>query len=171
MAFYGHPGVLVYPGHAAVRRAREEGYSARMLPGVSAVDCLFADLGVDPGADGCQMYDATGFVFRRRRFDPTCPLILWQINSIAVPTFLTSRLWSPEGLLVLQEILQQDYPAGHEVVLYEASSIPTCPPRAERIPLHDLARADVSGASTLYVPPLDAVEYDRDVIERLSRDT
>ena len=47
-AFYGHPGIFVTPSHDAVRRARAEGYPARMLPAVSAVDCLFADLGVDP---------------------------------------------------------------------------------------------------------------------------
>src|SRR5687768_12354371 len=34
--FYGHPGVLVNASHAAIRQARREGYSARMLAGVSA---------------------------------------------------------------------------------------------------------------------------------------
>jgi uncharacterized protein YabN with tetrapyrrole methylase and pyrophosphatase domain len=168
-AFYGHPGVLVYPGHEAVRQARSEGYRARMLPGISAVACLFAELGVDPGAQGSQMYDATSFVFRKRRFDPTSSLILWQIGCIAVATYMTTRLWGPEGLLVLQEILQQDYPAGHEVVIYEASGLPTCPSRVTRIPLRELAKADVTGVSTLYVPPLETVEYDWEVIERLSR--
>lgn len=168
LAFYGHPGVLVYPGHEAVRQARREGFRARMLPGISAVDCLFADLGVDPGDQGCQMYDATSFVFRKRRFDPASPLILWQIACVGMPTYKKERLWSPNGLLVLQTILEEDYPAGHEVILYEASSIPTCPARAERIPLRDLARSDVSGSSTLYVPPLEAAEYDWEAIKRLA---
>src|SRR4051794_36763004 len=35
-AFYGHPGVLVAPGHESVRRARKEGFQASMLPGISA---------------------------------------------------------------------------------------------------------------------------------------
>src|SRR3954452_19654831 len=43
-ALYGHPGVFVYPSHESVRRARAEGYDAQMLPGISAEDCLFADL-------------------------------------------------------------------------------------------------------------------------------
>ena len=51
---YGHPGVFVYPSHESIRQARVEGFEARMLPGVSAEDCLFADLGVDPGIYGCQ---------------------------------------------------------------------------------------------------------------------
>src|SRR5205814_145574 len=59
VAFYGHPGVFVYPSHAAIARARVDGFSARMLPAVSAEDCLFADLGVDPGTTGCQSYEAT----------------------------------------------------------------------------------------------------------------
>ncbi|HEX3130156.1 MAG TPA: hypothetical protein VH394_22665, partial [Thermoanaerobaculia bacterium] len=123
--------------------------------------------GLDPGDQGCQMYDATSFVFRKRRFDPTSPLILWQIASVGVPIYKEERLWGPNGLLVLQKILEEHYPAGHEMILYEASSIPTCPSRAERIPLHDLARSDVTGSSTLYVPPLEAVEYDWEAIKRL----
>jgi precorrin-2 methylase len=51
-AFYGHPGVAVWASHAAIRRARAEGFEARMLPGVSSVDCLFADLGIDPSPIG-----------------------------------------------------------------------------------------------------------------------
>lgn len=81
-AFYGHPGVFVYPSHEAVRRAREEGFTARMLPAVSSEDCLFADLGVDPAESGCQSFEATDFLIRRRKFDPHSPLILWQIGCI-----------------------------------------------------------------------------------------
>ena len=51
---YGHPGVFVYASHEAVRRCRLEGLPARMLPGISAEDCLLADLGVDPGVRGCR---------------------------------------------------------------------------------------------------------------------
>ena len=50
-AFYGHPGVFVLPSHDAISRARAEGFEATMLPGVSAEDCLVADLGVDPAAE------------------------------------------------------------------------------------------------------------------------
>ena len=53
VAFYGHPGVFVFPAHESIKQARSEGFTAKMLPGISAEDCLFADLGVDPGSDGC----------------------------------------------------------------------------------------------------------------------
>ena len=48
VVFYGHPGVFVHPGHESIRRAHMEGFPACMLPGISAEDCLFAELGIDP---------------------------------------------------------------------------------------------------------------------------
>lgn len=167
-AFYGHPGVLAYPGHSAVAQARSEGYPARMLPGISAVDCLFADLGVDPGTNGCQMYEASSFLYRKRRFDPTSPLILWQIGCIGVSTFHQSALWGPEGLRVLEEVLLKDYPPDHEVVVYEAPPFPVCPPKILRISLRNLAQADITGTSTLFVPARDGMEYDWEVVGRLA---
>jgi uncharacterized protein YabN with tetrapyrrole methylase and pyrophosphatase domain len=168
-AFYGHPGVLVYPAHEAIRQARSEGYEARMLPGVSAVDCLFADLGLDPATDGCQMYEATNFLYRQRRFDPRSPLILWQIGNVGVSTYLKSKLWGPEGLRVLQEVLLRDYPAVHEVVIYETRVLPISPPKILRVPLRNLADSDVTGHSTLLVPPLGGEpDYDWDLVERLA---
>jgi uncharacterized protein YabN with tetrapyrrole methylase and pyrophosphatase domain len=80
--FYGHPGVFVNPSHESIKQAREEGFNAHMLPGISAEDCLFSDLGVDPGSDGCQSYEATSFLLNRRRFDTSSHLMLWQIGAI-----------------------------------------------------------------------------------------
>ena len=64
---YGHPGVFADPTHSAIRQARAEGYDAQMLPAVSAEDCLFADLGIDPAASGCVSLEAT----RRQPIPPT----------------------------------------------------------------------------------------------------
>ena len=79
-AFYGHPGVFAWPSHESVRQATAEGYRAVMLPGISAEDCLFADLNVDPATHGCQSYEATDFLLNGRVVDPTSSVILWQIR-------------------------------------------------------------------------------------------
>lgn len=71
---YGHPGVFGTVPHEAIRRARQEGYIARMLPAVSAEDCLFADLAVDPG-NGYQTYEATDFLANNRSIDTAAALI------------------------------------------------------------------------------------------------
>jgi uncharacterized protein YabN with tetrapyrrole methylase and pyrophosphatase domain len=165
VAFYGHPGVFAQPTHEAIKRAREEGFSARMLPAVSAEDCLFADLGVDPGATGCQSYEATDFLMRRRLVDTSAALILWQVGVVGNLTYV------PDGdtsrLAVLVDCLCELYPPAHEVVAYEASPFPGCGPIVKRLPLGEISAAVVSPATTLYLPPVSARRLDREMVVRL----
>ena len=93
-AFYGHPGVFVLPSHDAISRARAEGFDASMLPGVSAEDCLVADLGVDPGVSGLQSYEASDFLRRRPAIEPTTALVLWQIGVVGART-LSANVCGP----------------------------------------------------------------------------
>jgi uncharacterized protein YabN with tetrapyrrole methylase and pyrophosphatase domain len=150
--FYGHPGVYVQPSHDAIRRARDEGFAARMLPAVSAEDCLFADLGVDPGEHGWQSWEATDFLLRERRPDATSALVLWQVDGIG------KRDWNPEpepgGLRALAAALLERYPPEHEVVFYCASVYPTVGAEVVGVPLGEVATLDAAPAPTLYVPPL-----------------
>ncbi len=44
VVLYGHPTVFSQPALNAVRQAQQQGYYTKILPGVSAEDCLFADL-------------------------------------------------------------------------------------------------------------------------------
>ncbi|HZR92729.1 MAG TPA: SAM-dependent methyltransferase [Gaiellaceae bacterium] len=164
-AFYGHPGIFVTPSHEALRRARDEGFPSRMLPAVSAEDCLFADLGVDPAACGCQSYEATDFLLRRRIVDATAALLLWQVGTVGRRG--ASGEAQPAGLPLLVESLLERYPAGHEVVVYEASPYPGIDPIARRLPLERLTAADVTALSTLYVPPLEQRPPDATALERL----
>ena len=165
--FYGHPGVFAHSPHEAVRRARAEGHEARMLPAVSALDCLFAEVGIDPGAVGCQEWEATDFLLRKRRFDPCSGLVLWQIGVVGIVDYREEALWSRDGLGVLAERLLETYPAKHEVVVYEASTFPLVPPKILHLPLRKLAQADVTAISTLYVPPLPDRATDRKTLRRL----
>lgn len=151
--FYGHPGVYVYASHEAIRRARLEGYEARMLPGISAEDCLYADLGVDPGRTGCQSYEATDFLINARKIDPTAALVLWQI-ALAGERTLRVLDSDPERLEVLAEVLMHTYPADHLVTVYEAATLPITQPKIQQVRLQDLHTVSTSQESTLYVPPL-----------------
>jgi uncharacterized protein YabN with tetrapyrrole methylase and pyrophosphatase domain len=150
-ALYGHPGVYAAPSHEAVRRARQEGFAARMLPAVSAEDCLFADLGIDPGAAGCQSYEATRLVRQRHRLDPSAALILWQ------PAIFGTSDYVPEGdfsrLPELVEYLEHYYPPDHEVICYAASPYPVVNPIVERVALSMLSSATIPRLSLLYIPP------------------
>lgn len=151
-AFYGHPGVFVWPSHEAIARARQEGYPARMLPAISAEDCLFADLGLDPARFGCQSFEATDFVVSGRLFDPTALLVLWQVGGIGKTD---SDFSAPEQALPgLVERLARHYPADHELILYCAASLPVCEPVITRVPMESLPATAFDPMATLVVPPL-----------------
>ena len=153
-AFYGHPGVFVYSSHEAIRQARARGFAARMLPGVSAEDCLFADLEIDPVADGCQSFEATDFLARQRPFDRHSGLVLWQIGALGVMTYHTRDLWNSDGLGYLVEVLGRSYPPDHPIVVYEHMQLPLCPPLIQRTRLSELPRCTINTHSTLWVPPV-----------------
>jgi hypothetical protein len=157
---YGHPGVFAYPIHEAVRQAKRLGFRASMLPGISAADCLYADLGVDPSS-GCQMFEATDFLIHSRKPDPTCALILWQIGLIGVGTFQNKALWSSEGLSILSKVLAGFYSPRHKVVVYEAPAYPILEPLIHPVSIAKLPGAPVTIASTLYVPPKANPRMDR----------
>jgi uncharacterized protein YabN with tetrapyrrole methylase and pyrophosphatase domain len=163
--FYGHPGVFAWAGHDAIKRLHAEGFPARMLPGISALDCLVADLGLDPAPSGSQSYEATDFLVRRRVVDPCALLILWQIG------FIGGWRFDPEPdtkvVPLLVERLLESYPEGHEVMLYEASPYPMCEPIVERLPLVSLREAEVPLVATLVVPPCGEPEFDRAMLERV----
>ncbi len=164
-AFYGHPGVFVYPGQVAIERARGEGFRARMFPGISSLDCLFADLGLDPAARGCQIHHATDFVLRQTVPDTTAHLILLQIGALGQPVHQDRPDWS--RLPVLIECLEAHYPPEHEVIGYEASPFPIARPVVVRVPLSGLAEAQLSVGMTLVVPPAAEPEPDPEMLSRL----
>jgi Tetrapyrrole (Corrin/Porphyrin) Methylases len=164
-AFYGHPGVLVRTGHESIRRARLEGFDARMLPGVSAEDCLYADLGFDPGEAGCQSYEATSFLVYNPAVETSALLILWQIGFVGE---LTTPPGPPRPRLdVLADRLVSLYPTEHEAFVYEASPYLVCAPVVHRIRLADLAELEVPPMATLAVPPLARPAPNLMILDRL----
>jgi uncharacterized protein YabN with tetrapyrrole methylase and pyrophosphatase domain len=165
---YGHPGVFADPAHEAMRRVRKAGYKAEMLPAISADACLFADLGIDPGATGCQSYEATDFIINHRRIDPRAALVLWQIGVIGEQGYKNdTSAWNREGVRILVEVLLEQYPPDHIVTIYEAARYVCFDPVIRTVRLDELAGAPVSAISTLYVPPFGKAEIDQAMVERL----
>lgn len=165
-AFYGHPGVFAWVPHEAVRRARAEGFAARLEPGISAEDCLYADLGIDPGTYGCQHYEASQYLLFRRTIDPAAYLILWQVGIVgdrSLARFSTGVAYRQ----LLVEALLRDYPATHPVILYRAATLALESTRMERLSLCDLPNARVELPDTLVLPPSRGMQADVDMRARL----
>jgi precorrin-6B methylase 1 len=164
--FYGHPGAYVSSGHKAVRRARDEGFEAEMLPGISAEACLFADMQVDPCQFGYHSFEASDFLIRKRPFDIHGTLVLLQIGLVGLTGYDEGRVQT-RGLKVLREYLETFYGPEHEVTVYEAAHLAVSRPQIEKTRLGDLESASVSPLSTLYVPPLSERPRDSDMLALL----
>ncbi len=153
-AFYGHPGVFALAPHKSIKQAREEGFDAHMEPGISAEDCLFADLGIDPGQKGCIQYEASQLMFYHRKIDPSVYLILWQVG-IAGDQSFTKFSTGEEYRRLLVELLAKEYPIEHEVILYEAATLPIQDVRIECIKLKELEQAIINLHTTVVIPPAE----------------
>jgi uncharacterized protein YabN with tetrapyrrole methylase and pyrophosphatase domain len=165
-AFYGHPGVFAWPSHRAIEIARSEGYPTHMEPAVSAEDCLYADLGIDPGKNGCQHYEATQLMLNRRRLDTSAYLVLWQVG-VAGDRSLARFSTDAAYRQVLVDVLSRDYDLGHEVLIYRAATLALQRPRIERLALRSLPSADVDIHVTLVIPPAKSLQPDEEIQARL----
>jgi len=166
-AFYGHPGVFAWPTHKAIEIARLEGYRSHMEAGVSAEDCLYADLGIDPGKYGCQHYGASQLMLYRRKLDTSAYLILWQVG-VAGDQSLARFSTTAAYRQVLVDILAKDYGLSHEVIVYEAATLPIYKPRMERVALGKLAEIDIDMHATIVVPPCTVLQPNLEIRERLT---
>ena len=165
-AFYGHPGVFACVPHRLIKKARAEGFKAIMEPGISAEDCLIADLGIDPGQYGCQQYEASQFMFYKRIIDPSAYLILWQIGVAGDLTHGISVTGS-QHRAVLLSLLYQNYPEDHPVIMYEAATLVIKQARSEEILLRDLINAELKDYTTLVIPPACSLTRNNELIKRI----
>jgi uncharacterized protein YabN with tetrapyrrole methylase and pyrophosphatase domain len=166
-AFYGHPSIFVAPAREVVKQARALGYPARLLPAISALDCLYADLGVDPGVRGMQIYESTDFVVNRRTPDLATPLVILQAGAAGVTLYTEETVAEPGRVAALAGALVQFYEPAHQVVIYEAAPLPIVETRADWISLSALGSAILSVYSTLYVPAAKKAPSDSTMLTRL----
>jgi hypothetical protein len=165
--FYGHPGIFAWSPHKVIEVARAEGFRAWMEPGVSAEDCLYADLGIDPGRFGCQHFEASQLLFYERRIDSYGYLVLWQVGlvgDLSLKRFHTGAAYRQ----VLVDRLAEDYPLDHELIIYRAPTLPIHQPEIRRIRLRDLAEARMTAEETVVLPPAAPLKQNAEARSRLA---
>ncbi|MDO6617755.1 SAM-dependent methyltransferase [Shewanella sp. 5_MG-2023] len=165
-AFYGHPGVFAQAPHVAIEQAKQEGFAAKMIPGISAEDCLYADLGIDPGRVGCQHFEASQFMFYQRKIDASAYLVLWQVG-VAGDKSLERLETGQAHKQLLVELLLETYPADHSVILYEAAVLPIDKVRQQHIPVNELAQVAIHQHTTLVIPPSESMKVNTKLQTRL----
>ena len=151
---YGHPLVFCDPSRLAIEQTAQAGYQVEILPGVSSIDCLLADLRVDVQNYGLQIYEGHDLLLHAVAVDPRCSQIVFQVPSLGDNTggWLPGRF---RGFIrALGEKLAQTFGEDHEVVLYFGSNSPERPTRADRCRLKELHLVEMVSEYTLWVPPL-----------------
>ena len=164
--FYGHPGIFAWSPHKAIEVARGEGFEAHMEPGISAEDCLYADLGIDPGRYGCQHFEASQLLLFERRIDATGYLVLWQVGLVGDRSLARFQT-GPAYRQVLVDLLSQDYPLDHEVIIYRGATLPIEKPRVRRVALRELPNVTLTAEETVVLPPAKALKPNPAIQERL----
>ena len=151
---YGHPLVFCDPSRLAIEQTAREGFEVEILPGVSSIDCLLADLRVDLVHHGVQIYEGHDLLLHGLVLDPQCSQIIFQVPSLGD----SGGGWKAgrfRGFIrALAERLADTFGWEHEVVLYFGSNSPDRPTRVDRLPLKDLDQAEMVNEYTLWVPPL-----------------
>ncbi|RAP59810.1 hypothetical protein BTJ49_02750 [Oleiagrimonas sp. MCCC 1A03011] len=166
--FYGHPGIFAWSPHEIIKVAKAEGYRTHMEPGISAEDCLYADLGIDPGRRGCQHYEASQLLFYDTPINAQAFLILWQaglVGDMSMKRFSTG----PEYRQVLVDVLARDYTLDHRVIIYRGATLPIEQPRIRETTLGGLPGIDISSEETVVLPPASKLRRNEEIRNRLAR--
>jgi hypothetical protein len=153
VVLYGHPTVFARPALDAVILAKQKGHHAEILPAISAEDCLFADLLINPGDAGCLSVEATALLKYEKQIDVSFHVIIWQVS--VIDAMVQSHLHdNSRGIKKLTNYLQKFYDSNQEIVLYEAAQYPGFNPGIQKVKLHQLPFIKISKITTLYIAPV-----------------
>lgn len=171
---YGHPTFLTtVTTEIKSLIANINHVTLHVLPGVSAIDCLFADLQLDPGDLGLQSYEATHFILNEQEYSSSAHLILWQVASIGNLKIIDQELNTTTRqnfLKILTEKLLKKYDPEHEVFAYVASQYPGITYDLIPVKLNVLCFSDVPRLSLLYIPPNKPKVLNQDVMSYLDNE-
>lgn len=150
---YGHPTVFAYPPELIQKLADLLDLKVKIYPGISAMDCIFAELHFDPGANGLQIYEASDILLRHIPLLPDIPALIWQIGALETSLYSSSRS-KPSRFRRFEEYLLKYYPIGHVAKAIYCSSHPLAPSTITEFPIdkiHEFSEHLHSGY-TLYIP-------------------
>jgi precorrin-6B methylase 1 len=153
---YGHPGICYYLCHELIRRARADKFPALMLPAVSSLDGLFADLAFDPARLGVQVFDAVEFVARTKKVDDTIPIVLLQPYRL-----------EPERTALVTRL--KAYPKTHQCFLYRAAPSVDELPNIQPLTVADLVKAEIPPDRILFIPARTLARIDKKLRDRLGQ--
>ena len=165
---YGNP--LSYDSVAAylVRYAEQSGTPFHVVPGVSSIDTLLCDIGIDM-APGLQIYEASWLVVARITLQPEVAVIVLQIGAFGSFRSHYSVVPSPDSLAGLVSYLTRFYPRSHRVLLVRSAGQRDTPANVRGTELGNLcdSRAEDIVNASMYIPALRPSQLDKQILEKM----
>ncbi len=133
-------------------KAKERKLATQVLPGVSPIDSLICQVGLDVGTFGLEVFDARRVYLREMPIQPSVPLLLLQVAGVGLSETSSTAERSAEAYRPLSEYLGRFYPPAPMVVHLANSSDPAAA-AASAAPLSafDSLVPRFGPASTLFV--------------------
>jgi uncharacterized protein YabN with tetrapyrrole methylase and pyrophosphatase domain len=155
LATYGHPWFYCYPTTLISRAAPLLGLHVEVFPGLSALDTLLVDLGIDIASSGIQMYEASDLLLRQRVVQNDMACLIWQPTVVGDPT-CPAGPYPVQQFEPLQSYLLRFYPEDHVVQLVTTKTHPLLRSRVQSLRVGDLATTleGLPGVGTLFIPAL-----------------
>lgn len=170
-ALGGHPVVGAEAPRLIHAMARHLDLNVVTQPGISAMDCLFAELMLDPCADGLQMYEATDLLLRCYPLIPEVPALIWQIGTVETRLH-TLRRSRAERFHRFQSHLLKFYAPDHRMTAVFASSHPLMKSQQLEFPLASIGdyATQLHAGFTLFIPAAGSRPIaDVDLLSRIDR--
>lgn len=166
---YGHPTIFSSVTSKIIEKAKD--VEIEIYPGISALDCLLADLKIDPGYRGIQSFDATEFILYNHIINPYSHMIIWQPAVIGHLEIIKNDIINLErrkiATSLLKARLENCYESNHPIYIYEASNYPGVNFYSKKVCLSTLLNESLPRLSSLYIPPLKDIPKNTDAFKIL----
>lgn len=164
---YGNPSFLVQVSNYVFNEAKKNGFPVHILPAISSLDCLLADLNINPGDGGMQLMEATELIVYRKFIDITAHVVIFQPSIIGQSGHSREEKEISRGLSILIQYLSDFYAQDTAIICYEASQYPKIASKIISTPLKQLMNTRISSRTSLYIPPTKKSEPCQLIIQKI----
>jgi Tetrapyrrole (Corrin/Porphyrin) Methylases len=150
----GNPLFLNSLNRFLFTKARERKLDVQVLPGLSQIDTIVSEIGLDVGTFGVQIFDARRFLKRGLQPNPYVPLVLLQVGGFAVGQAGVNGA-GPHDYAPLAAYLSKFYPSEQAVTLINSGPGGSARGTVTLERFHDLI-PNISPASSLFIDAVRA---------------
>jgi uncharacterized protein YabN with tetrapyrrole methylase and pyrophosphatase domain len=154
LAVDGHPGIYQDLSWDILARGRRYGLKVRILPAISCLDAMVALCGLEIGAEGLQILEATTIVGYNVPINPFINLLVMQIGWFGTSLLSEVAANKRSRFQPLVKYLLRYYKPDHPVKIFKVSYDVGEPPKiiSTRLSLLDKFHRSITTDTTLFIP-------------------